>query len=122
VNTKLQIALDYPSDWLVRETETGASFTSPQGGVIDLMEANTNNEPPESFLNEMDMPNTRCTNSTNPYKLSVRRCLDTIAFNYNAFIILKLPGNRTRLVALTTRAKGINPVFDAMNASARLVP
>lgn len=119
-NPKPGIALDYPSDWTVSESGTGTRFTSPQGTTIDLTWVETQNQSPVDFLVETQLPNTRCLNSTNPHGIAVRNCLDTIAFSYNANLILKLPNNTTRLVSLTMRSKSPNPVFDSMIASARI--
>ena len=119
-NTRLGIALDYPSDWTVSESADGAKFTSPQGATIDLALVDTQNQSPEYFLVEMQLPNTRCLNSANPHGVTVRNCLDTVSFSYNANLILKLSNNTTRLVSLTMRGKSPNPVFDAMIASVRI--
>lgn len=119
-NAKLQIALDYPSDWTVRETANGASFTSPQGAVIDL--ANANNPALRKFEPDLEFSTPQCRNITNVNKLPVQVCLHMLAFGSSANITLTLAGNQTRIVTLSTRADNVNPVLDAMIASIRLAP
>jgi hypothetical protein len=124
-STNLQVAVDYPPDWSVREAATGATFTSPQGLQIQLAQINTGKLSPEDYVinNEQDLPNTRCTSSTNAYGVKARVCLDTIAFSYAASLIVKSPDGTTRLLSLAMGGKARDPqVLNAMAASVRPSP
>lgn len=118
----LHIALDYPPDWTVQEDAAGVTFTSPQSTMVNLARVETGSEQPETFLNESDLPNTRCSSNINAHGLKVRNCFDTIASAYIANIIVKSPSGQDELLTLTTRSRGTPEVFNAMVASVRSVP
>jgi hypothetical protein len=118
----LQVALDYPPDWSVREQAAGVSFTSPQGAEILLTPVETGGLSPEDYLTETQLPNTRCTSDTNAHGVAGRVCFDTISFSYTAFLILKPAGDAERLLSLSTRSRESLQVFNTMIASARPAP
>jgi hypothetical protein len=122
ISPTLRIAVDYPADWVLRETTSGLVFASPQGETIGLAAIDTGNLSPDEFVSETMIPNTRCSSGPNNHGLMARTCLDTISSAYTAYIILKSPNRADRLVALTTRGRGNPQVLNAMVASVRLIP
>jgi hypothetical protein len=118
----LQVALDYPPDWSVREQAAGVTFTSPQGVEILLAPVDTGGIAPQDYLDETLLPNMRCTSDTNAHGVAVRICLDTISFSYTASLTLKASGGAGRLLSLSTRARANPQVFNTMTASARPAP
>jgi len=118
-SANLNIAVNYPADWAVRDAGTSAIFTSPQGALIQLSIVGTGALSPQDFLNENQIPNTRCSLSTSAYGVKVRTCFDTISFSYDAEFILKSANGLERLLSLSTRDRAAIPVFNAMVTSVR---
>ena len=119
-----QVAVDYPPDWSVREDAAGVVFRSPQGAMILLASVETGGLSPEDFLSERQLPNTRCSSSTNAYGVTARVCFDTIASSYDASIVLKSAAGGARLLSWSTRTRLQSDlqVFNAMVASVRPLP
>jgi hypothetical protein len=116
----LQIAVDYPTGWQIREDASGVTFTSPQGSSITLMQVQTADQSPQDYLNNTDLPNTRCTKGANQHGFSPQVCFDTISGSTMANFII---GNgASKLAALVMGRNGDKPVFDHMVMSLRLVP
>lgn len=118
----LHVAVDYPPDWSVSEQATGAIFTSPRGAMIGLALIETGDLSPEDFAGEIQMPNTRCSSTTNPYGVTARICFDTISFSYVANLVVKSAAGSTRLLSLAIHGRGDLQVFNAMMASVRPSP
>lgn len=118
VSTKLQIAIDYPADWSVREDAANVTFVSPQGATIQLVPVETSGLSPEDWLNENLLPNTRCSTRTNEHGLTAQICFDTLAFTHTANFVISSSGT-SRLLSLTT-GKRDDVVIFAMVASLRL--
>jgi len=114
VSTKLQIAIDYPPDWSVRENTANVTFVSPQGAMIQLVPVETSGLSPEGWLNRDLLPNTRCSQRTNEHGLTVQICLDTLSFTRTANFVIGSSGT-TRLLTLMTIGKGSDAaIFNAM--------
>lgn len=118
-SVNLQIAVDYPPDWLVGEGASGVTFTSPSGLVIQLTKIETDGLSPEEFLRENQLPNTRCSTNVNGYDIKVLICFDTISGGYNADFIIILPQGTTKLLSMTMPRKGDVQDFDKMVGSVR---
>jgi hypothetical protein len=123
-SAKWQVVVDYPPDWSVQEGTAGVVFSSSQGVTIFLAPVETGGLSPDQFLSERQLPNTRCSSSTNAYGVTARVCFDTIAFSYDASIVLKSSSGGARLLSLSTRARppGDVQVFNVMVASMRSLP
>ncbi len=124
-SSKLHIAVEYPPDWTASEDSSGIAFTGPQGAMIKLSVPNTGGLSPENYLTQQsDLPNTRCTTSTNPNGISARICLDTIAFSYTADMVVKPANAPSELLTLVTSARkgGDVNVFYAMVSSVKPAP
>jgi hypothetical protein len=117
----LQVALDYPADWQIKPDASGVTFSSNSGASIKLLQLPTGDLSPQAYLNQSDLPNTRCSQRSNPYGLSTRVCLDTLSFSTMAQMITGSGGN-SRLVALVMGKNGDKAVFDAMLQTVRVIP
>jgi hypothetical protein len=121
-SAKLQAALEYPPDWIAREDSAGVTFTSPAGTAIVLAGVNTSGASPADFLSETELPNTRCSSSTNAHGLTVLSCLDTIARSHFAYLFLKPAGASVRLWSLSTGSRGTLDVFNTMIETVHSAP
>jgi len=119
VITNLQVAVDYPSDWLVSKQATGVSFISRSGTVIQLTKIDTGGLPPEEFLRDNQLPNTRCSTNANNYGIKVLSCLDTLTGSYSADFVMIHSQEGTQLLSITMLRKGDLQVFDRMVESIR---
>ena len=119
VSKSLQVVLDYPSDWSVTESPTGAVFTAPDGATVLLGAIDTGVLSPEEFQLENQLPNTRCASSMNRHGLTVRFCFDTVSFAYAADFVIRPPRGTPRLLALAMGKRGDLQVFRAMIESLR---
>jgi hypothetical protein len=95
------------------------TFSSPPGGGVQLTRVDTQGLPPETFLAETQLPNTRCSAATNAYDVAVRTCLDTLARTQIAYFILQPAQGPPQLLALTLLKGGDRQVFQRMIASIR---
>jgi hypothetical protein len=95
-------------------------FTPAQGASIQLAPVDPGGLPPEDYLNQQQLPNTRCSTTTNAYGLSVRDCLDTLSGSHSAYLILTSAQGPARLVVLTALRRADLQVFQAMIESVRL--
>lgn len=124
-SSKLHLAVEYPPDWTATEDSTGIAFAGPQGAMVKLSAINTGGLSPQEYQTQQsDLPNTRCTTSTNPNGISARICLDTISFSYTADIIVKPANAPAELLTLVTsvRKGGDVNVFYAMVSSVKPAP
>lgn len=97
----LQVSLSYPGNWTVKETKSQVDLSSPQGVMILLAPVATGELTAEQYLNQNQLPNTRCTPSTNPHGLTVVTCFDTIARSYTAYVVVKTASGTTELLSLS---------------------
>jgi hypothetical protein len=123
VNANWHVAVDYPPDWSARENATMVTFTAPTGAAIQLAPVGTGALSPEDFINNQDLPNTRCTSKANAHGINARVCFDTIAFSTDAEFIMRASNGPERLLSLSMgRRTGDPQVFDSMLASVRSLP
>lgn len=115
----LQVAVDYPPDWMVSEEAAGTAFTPPIGANILLSPVDTGGLTLQQYLDAQQLPNTRCTPGTNPHQISLVTCFDTIARSTTTYFILSGKQGTQRIVTLTVGRGGDMPVFEAMVASLR---
>jgi hypothetical protein len=115
----LALAIDYPPDWSVTSTEMNATFSSPQGASIQLASIDTGGVPPDVYLSENRIMNTRCSPQTNQHGVKVEVCFDTVSFIYNGTFALIPPAGSERLLSLTLSKRGDLDVFNGMIASVR---
>lgn len=121
IRKEWNLAMNYPSDWSVREQPNLVRFRSPQGSTIqmELTEADSS----ISDAEQRDLPNTRCTLNTNAHGVILRNCLDTISRSYHAIFSLKASSGVPQVFSLTMKSNaGAVQVFDAMLASVRAAP
>jgi hypothetical protein len=119
VHPGLHLAVNYPPEWTVRFQDNAATFTSPEGITIDLMPIDPRLAGPNE---ELASPNTRCTNSTNPYGIDVRTCRATIGFSLDAYLDLKPENAAETAAVISTRSSAALEVFNALIESARIAP
>ena len=118
-STNLQIAIDYPPDWSVGEQAISVSFRSTSGVVIQLTKIETGNLSPEEFLSQDQLPNTRCSSSTNSHGITVLVCLDTLSGTYSADFVMRSLQGSPQLLSLTMPKRGDLQVFKWMVGSVR---
>jgi hypothetical protein len=102
----------------------GILFTPPQGAAIQLGKVDTGSLTPEQYLaNSSDVPNTRCTQTINPYGVTVRSCFDTIASSLVATFSLRSQTGGAQLLALATNRRRVDiQVWDQIIASLHPAP
>lgn len=124
VSPALHVALEYPATWTLREEPMGILFTPPQGAAIQLGKVDTGSLTPEQYLaNSSDVPNTRCTQTINPYGVTVRSCFDTIASSLVATFSLRSQTGGAQLLALATNRRRVDiQVWDQIIASLHPAP
>lgn len=103
-STSLNLALEYPSDWVVAETRDQIQFRSPQGLLIQLDALATPAEPGNPA--ESDLPNRLCETLTNAYGVTIQNCLDTIARARTAIFTLLSSDGKAREFVISLRGKG----------------
>jgi hypothetical protein len=119
-NADWHVAVDYPADWSVRDDSGVVTFLSPSGAVVRLGSVTTGGLTPEDFLNNADLPNTRCTSQANTHGITARVCFDSISFSTGAEFIVKSPIDPELLLELSTnRRTGDLQVMQEMLASVR---
>jgi hypothetical protein len=82
---ELGIDVDYPADWSAVERADGATFTSPQGGKIDLQVVPVHGGAP------LGLRTGQCATLINAHGLSIESCLE--------------PGRQTYSARFRTRSK-----------------
>jgi len=113
-NPKLNLAMKYPLNWLVEEGSNYVTFTSQSGNEIELAIVNTGALTPQEYLAQHQLPNTRCSSSTNPNGIKLRTCLDTIAFSTTAYFIVPSSQGSSQLLSLTLLNRQDMQVFNDM--------
>jgi hypothetical protein len=119
---ELHIAIDYPPDWSVKILATGLAFSSPQKAVINLTRAAASGIPPEDYLAENDLPNTRCTTIKNRYGVAARTCFDTIARTTSANLVITPPQGEVIILVLATEGRSAPQIVDGIIQSIRIAP
>ncbi len=108
-STTLGVTVNYPPDWSVAEDANGATFTSPKGATIQLMQGAAN---PKS--NEFKIGNQYCTSRTNPQGQTAEVCADNASLTYTATFTLQKADGATQQVILLTKTRTVGDVFEAM--------
>lgn len=116
-NTTMGISIDYPTNWSATENNSEVTFTSPSGDVIHLDQVQASGLSPQEFLDQNQLPNTRCSNGKNPQGVQYRSCFDTIALSRSAYLVIKPLQGSPKYFTLSTFARGDLDVFNAMLAS-----
>jgi hypothetical protein len=116
-STNLGITIAYPAGWSAPENNGEVTFTSTGGGVIHLDQIQANNLSAQDFLNQNQLPNTRCNSGENSYGVQYRTCFDTIALSTTAYLVVNPAQGSTQFFTLSTFERGNLEVFDAMLAS-----
>ena len=108
------ISIAYPADWSAAENNGEVTFTSPSGDVIHLDQIQASDLSPQDFLDQNQLPNTRCTSGKTPQSVQYRSCFDTIAFSTSAYLVINPPQGSAKYFTLSTFARGDLDVFNAM--------
>jgi hypothetical protein len=116
-SANLGITIAYPSDWSETENKGEIAFTSPGGNTIYLDPIQTGDLSAQDFLNQSQLPNTRCSSGKNSYGVQYRSCFDTIALSTTAYLMVTPSQGSTQFFALSTFTRGGLDVFNAMLAS-----
>jgi hypothetical protein len=111
------ISIAYPTNWSATENNGEVTFTSPSGEVIHLDQFQASDLSPQEFLDQNQLPNTRCSSGKNPQGVQYRSCFDTIAFSRSAYLVISAPQGSPKYFTLSTFARGDLDVFNAMLAS-----
>jgi hypothetical protein len=117
VSANMKITIAYPSDWSATENNGEVAFTSPAGGTIRLDQIQASNLSPQGFLDQDQLPNTRCSSGENSQGVQYRSCLDTIALSMTAYLVINPPQGSTQFFTLSTFERGDLDIFNAMLAS-----
>jgi hypothetical protein len=112
-----QVSLNYPADWTVKETQSSVELSSLQGVMVLLAPVETGGLSAEQYLNQDQLPNTRCTPGTNPHGLKVETCFDTIARNYSAYVVVKTGQGSPELLGLSLNRRSEIQTFETIIAS-----
>lgn len=120
-STQFQVSLNYPPNWTVNETQSGVDLSSPQGVMILLAKVATGGLSAEQYLNENQLPNTRCTPNTNPHGLKVVTCFDTIARSYSAYVVVKTSQGSSELLSLSLDQQSEVQTFETILASLTVI-
>jgi hypothetical protein len=113
----LGITIDYPTGWTAAENKSEVTFTSPGGVNIRLDPIQSVNLSPQDFLDQNQLPNTRCTSGKNPPGVEYRSCFDTIAMSTTAFLVVTSTQAPAKFFTLSTFGRGNVDVFNTMLAS-----
>jgi hypothetical protein len=116
-NANMGVSIAYPTDWSATENNSEVTFTSPSGDVIQLDQIQANDLSPQDFLDQNQLPNTRCSSGKNPKGIQYRSCFDTIAFSTSAYLVINTPQGSPKYFTLSTFARGDLDIFNAMLAS-----
>ncbi len=114
----LRLAVDFPPDWSVRAQDSGAVFTSPAGASIYLapLDARAMNQG-----GELVQPNTRCSESLNSHRITMRSCRATIGSSLVVELDLQTAGGASDAV-ISAQDGEVFGVLSALADSARIVP
>jgi hypothetical protein len=109
----LGVAVDYPPDWSVNETDAGVQFLSSQGQPIQLQTEQSNDT---TALNAQD-----CATLINSYGQAVNLCFDAATHAYRAVFKKSTDGSTPGLI-LSTISQEKPTVFFQMFNSLRFTP
>ncbi len=118
-SSELQLAINHPVDWSVKEQRNSVVFTSPDGLLTQLTLMGKGNLSPEGLIYDDDLPDARCSTDTNAHGITVRICIDRSAESRVASFIMNAPDGEARLFSLLTGNRGSLQVFEGMVASIR---
>jgi hypothetical protein len=100
----LQVVLEYPAGWAAAEQRQVTTFTSPQGGRIQLQALQPGGE-----NNIQD-----CNNLINTYGLSAATCFDADTLTYSAAFSQESNTGLTQAVLLSTTGQAVIDVYQGM--------
>jgi hypothetical protein len=116
-SANLGISIVYPAGWSATENEGEVAFTAPGGDTILLDQVQASDLSPQDFLNQNQLPNTRCSSGENSYRVQYRTCFDTIALSTTTYLVLNPAQGSPQFYTLSAFRRGDIDVFDAMLAS-----
>lgn len=116
-SANLGISIAYPAGWSAAENEGEVAFTAPGGANILLDQVQASDLSPQDFLNQNQLPNTRCSSGKNSYGVQYHTCFDTIALSTTAYLVINPTQGSTKFFTLSTFTRGNLDVFNAMLAS-----
>jgi hypothetical protein len=102
----LGVAVDYPADWAAAGQTDGATFTSAQGGTIQLQAGQAGVKQNSGKL--------ECTTLINTYGQSGNVCVDAGSQRYSASFVLKSNSGSNQLVTLSTTGTAALEVYKSM--------
>jgi hypothetical protein len=113
-SASMGISIAYPTNWSATESNSEVTFTSPSGVVIHLDQVQASDLSPQDFLDQNQLPNTRCTSGKTPQGIQYRSCFDTIAFSTSAYLVINSSQGSPKYFTLSTFNRGDLDVFNAM--------
>ncbi len=105
----LGVSVSYPPDWSVAEAAEGATFTSPKGAAIQLMQGTAHQR-----NKEFKIGNQYCTSRTNQHGQTATICADNASLTYMANFTIQKADSSTQQVTLVTKTRTVGDVFEAM--------
>ncbi len=118
-SNNLQVTIDLPPAWEVKEQKNGVAFTSPEGTVTQLVLVGKSDLSGSGMLYDNDLPGVRCSTATNAHGVTVRACFDELAESCTASFLLGSPEGETRIFSLLAGSRSNIRIFEAMLASIR---
>lgn len=116
-DSKSNISLAYPPDWTVGENAGQIIFQGAAGESITLESSNASGLSVQDFLNQDQLPNTRCNEDTNPDGIRYRTCFDTLSFGTIVYLVVEPPQGQPQFYTLTTYQIGAENVLAEMLAT-----
>ncbi len=105
-SSSLGVSVDYPADWAAAGQTDGATFTSAQGGTIQLQAGQAGVQQNSGKL--------ECTTLINTYGQSGNVCVDAGSQRYSASFVLKSNSGSNQLVTLSTTGTAALEVYKSM--------
>lgn len=119
-NPNWGIKIAYPPDWSAQVNNGEVIFKSTSGETIRLDHIQAGDLSTQDFLNQNQLPNTRCINGENAGNVQYRSCFDTIAFSTTAYLVITPSQGSPQFFTLSTFERGDLNIFNAMLASIRV--
>jgi hypothetical protein len=116
----LQVTINHPVGWAVKEQRNSIAFTSPDGIITQLTLIGRGDLSSRGLIYDNDLPDTRCSTDTNAHGVTVRMCLDKLAESRNASFVLKSSDGQANVFSLLTGNRGSLQVF-GLDKAARFV-
>ncbi len=113
----MRIVLAYPTGWVVGEQGSEIVFQSPGGESISLEKVESGGLSLQEFLDQNQLPNTCCTNGTNPFGVAFQSCFDTLAFSTTVYLVISPPQGEPQFFSLSTFQRDSQDILDKMTAS-----